>query len=407
VKYMVLIIDGAADWAVPALGGATALQAAHTPHLDGLAQEGTVGMVRTVPEGMEASSAVACMSVMGFDPTRFYAGRGPIEAMAMGVDLEPGQVAMRCNLVTIVDGTMASYSAGNISSEEASALLDALQSELGDERLRFHPGVGFRHILTVRDGAELVDTVYTAPHDITDTPVAGRGPVGPGAGLAQDLMERSKEVLARHPVNAARVARGQAPATQIWLLWPGMRPGAMPSFSEAHEGRTAALTSSVDLLRGLAVQGGVDVLSIEGVTDGGDNDYEGQMAGAIEALSDHDLVFVHVEAPDEAAHAGDIEGKVRAIELVDGLMLPQILALRETRPTTGDPPAGLRLLVLPDHPTPLEIKTHTSEPVPFLLWGPGFESNGAEAYSETEARATGYAVAPGHLLMSRLLSGDL
>lgn len=398
VKYVVLIIDGASGWPVPALGGRTALEAARIPNLDRLAREGTVGMAHTVPEGMEASSAIACMSVLGFDPARYYAGRGPIEAMAMGIDLQPGQVAMRCNLVNVSDGIMTSYSAGNISSPEAAELVAALQAGLGEERLEFHSGVGFRHILTVRDGADLLATTFAAPHDITDREVAGRGPVGPGAGLVESLMERSKAILAEHSVNQARIARGQLPATQIWLFWPGMRPGKMPSFAQAYGGRRAALTSAVDLLGGLALQAGMDLLAIPGVTDGGDNDFGGQMATALRALDDRDVVFVHVEAPDEASHAGDAAAKVLAIEQVDALMVPQVIAY------AGDATEGVSLLVLPDHPTPLSIKTHVAEPVPFVMWGPGFAANGAQAYTETEAQATGFAVAPGHLLIGRLLA---
>ena len=393
MKYVILIIDGASGWPAASLGGRTSLEAARTPNLDLLAREGTVGLVHNVPEGMEASSAIACMSVMGFDPTLYYAGRGPIEAMAMGIDLQPDQVALRCNLVNVSNGIMTSYSAGSISSEEAAELVAALQAELGDDRLQFHSGVGFRHILTVRDGADLSATTFAAPHDITDREVAGRGPVGPGAMLADSLMERSKLVLAEHPVNQARIARGQLPATQIWLFWPGMRPGDMPTFAQAHGGRKAALTSAVDLLRGLALQAGMDVLAIPGVTDGIDNDFAGQMAGALRALDGHDVVFVHVEAPDEASHAGNAAEKVQAIERTDALMVPLAMDMREK----------VRLLVLPDHPTPLELKTHVAEPVPFVMWGSGLAANGAKAFSEMEARATGFAVAPGHLLMSRLL----
>ncbi len=216
-----------------------------------------------------------------------------------------------------------------------------------------------------------VATTFAAPHDITDREVAGRGPVGPGAGLAESLMERSKAILAEHPVNQARIARGRLPATQIWLFWPGMRPGEMPTFAQAYGGRRAALTSAVDLLRGLALQAGMDFLAIPGVTDGNDNDFEGQMAGALRALDDHDVVFVHVEAPDEASHAGDVSAKVQAIEQVDALMVPQVIA------RAGEAAEGTSLLVLPDHPTPLAIKTHVAEPVPFVMWGPGFAANGA------------------------------
>ncbi|MFH0916326.1 MAG: cofactor-independent phosphoglycerate mutase [bacterium] len=398
MKYVVLIIDGASGWPVPVLAGRTSLEAARIPNLDRVAREGAVGMAHTIPEGMEASSAVACMSVLGFDPTRYYAGRGPIEALAMGIDLEPDQAALRCNLVTVSDGTMVSYSAGNISSPEAAELIAALQAGLGNERLEFHGGVGFRHILTVRGGTDLVATTFTPPHDVTDREVTGYGPVGPGASLVDSLVESSKVVLAGHPVNKARIARGQLPATQIWLFWPGMRPGGMPTFSQAYGGRQAALTSAVDLLRGLALQAGIDSLTIPGVTDGGDNDFAGQAAAALRALDDHDLVFVHVEAPDEAGHAGDVSAKVQAIEQVDALMVPQVIA----RASEAE---GTSLLVMPDHPTPLVIKTHVAEPVPFVMWGPEFAANGAEAFTEEEARATGFAVAPGHLLMGRLLSG--
>jgi len=407
-KAVVLIIDGASGWPAAALGGKTALEAAHTPHLDELAREGSVGMVSHVPEGMEASSAVACMSVMGFDPRQYYAGRGPIEAAAMGVELEPGQVALRCNLVTVRDGRMVSYSAGNISSAESAELVAALQRELGDERVAFKAGVGFRHILTVRDGEALALTRFTPAHDLTDRCVEEGLPEGPGADFVLELMEQSKAVLADHPVNRRRQAQGKLPATQIWLFWPGMKVAGMPDFAAHHGGRRAALTSPVDLLRGLAVLSGVDVLTIPGVTDGDDNDYAGQMVGALAALADHDVVFVHVEAPDEAGHRGDAIGKVRAIEEVDRLMLPQVIerarSYQREHVTGGDIVAqGLRLLVLPDHPTPLEIKTHVGEPVPFLMWGPGFVGNGAAAYTEAEARATGLTVAPGHRLLSLFL----
>ena len=394
LKYLVLIIDGASGWPTPALDGRTSLEAAHIPNLDRLAREGTIGLSHTVPLGMEASSAVACMSVMGFDPTLYYAGRGPIEAMAMGVDLEPGQVAMRCNLVTVQDGLMRSYASGHIRSEEAHELVEALQAQLGDQRLGFHSGVGFRHILTVRDGADLLETEFTPPHDITGRPVAAELPRGKGAALARSLMDASETILADHPVNRARVARGELPATQIWLFWPGLRPGGMPSFSELY-GLPAAMSSGVDLLRGLAKQSGVDFLEVPGVTDGSDNDYAAQMGGCLEALSSHDVVFAHVEAPDEASHAGDAAAKVRAIEDVDALMVPQVIARED-----------LCLLAMPDHPTPLPVMTHVAEPVPFLLWGPGFGPNGADAYSEADASGTGLVVAPGHLLMRHLLGGS-
>jgi 2,3-bisphosphoglycerate-independent phosphoglycerate mutase len=406
VKHVVLIIDGASGWPAAAHGGRTSLETAYTPNLDRLAHEGRVGVVSNVPQGMEASSAIACMSVMGFDPCRYYSGRGPIEAAAMGIELQPGQVAMRCNLVTVLDGRLASYSAGNISSAESAELIAALQEGLGDERRRFYPGVGFRHILTVQAGEDLLSTSFTPPHDIAGRPVEASAPVGPGAVFALDLMERSKAILEGHPVNERRLASGKPPATQIWLFWPGMRPARMPVFADLYEHRKAALTSPVDLLKGLAVQTGIDFIAVPGVTDGPDNDYEGQMKAALAALAGHDVVFVHVESPDEAGHAGDAAAKVEAIEKIDALMVPRVVeAAAHGAPGAGAaaPLTGLRLLVLPDHPTPLEIRTHVAEPVPFIMWGAGVEANGATAYTEEAAQATGLAVAPGHILMSMFL----
>ncbi|MHB1343803.1 MAG: cofactor-independent phosphoglycerate mutase [Thermoleophilia bacterium] len=392
MKFVVLITDGASGWAVDAFGGRTSLEAAELPNLDRLAREGMVGLAHTVPPGMEPSSAVACLSVLGYDPRRFYAGRGPIEAVALGIDLEPEQAALRCNFVTVVDGVMLSYAAGGIPSSESHVLLAAIQAELGDERVRFHPGVGFRHILTVRDGRPLLEAQCTPPHDLADQPIAGHLPTGTGSDLLLDLMERSKPILADHPINRRRAERGEPPATQIWPFWPGLHPDALPSFHERF-GVRAALTSSVDLLRGIARQIAVSSLDIPGVTDGADNDYAAQMKGALASLEEHDLVVVHVEAPDVTGHAGDAEGKRGSLESIDRLMTPTLARLGRS----------VRVLVMPDHPTPLAIKTHAAEPVPFILWGEGFEPNGAAAFTEAWAAGTGLEIGEGHRLMGMLL----
>ncbi|NLE74399.1 MAG: cofactor-independent phosphoglycerate mutase [Actinobacteria bacterium] len=393
-KAIVLIIDGAAGWPVDELDGCTTLEAAATPHLDRLAQEGVVGLTRTVPEGMEPSSAVACMSVLGFDPSLYYTGRGPIEALALGIELEPGQAALRCNLVSVQEGRLRSYTSGHIPSCESHELIAHLQRHLGSPRVSFHAGVGFRHIVTVKDGAALLEAECTPPHDIPEQLVADHLPKGSGSEILLDLMERSQGLLAEHPVNRARVQRGELPTTQIWLFWPGMQPGAMPSFASTYNCR-AALSTAVDLLRGLARQVSMDILDIPGVTDTNDNDFAGQMAGSLEALRDYDAVIVHVEAPDEAGHAGRTREKVEALEMVDRLMVPQILDL----------PYPVRLLVQPDHPTPLRVRTHVSEPVPFLVWAPGkVVPNGADAYSEAQAAGTGLLVDPGYELMRRFLA---
>ena len=390
-KCVVLILDGAAGWPCEELGGLTSLEAAHTPHLDELTPQGTLGLVRTVPLELEPSSAIACMSVLGFEPERYYAGRGPIEALAMGIELHPGQAALRCNLIAVENGIMTSYNAGHIDPGEAGELLQALRPRLESPGIRLYPGVGFRSILTVQDGAEVAATRCIPAHDIADKPVADFLPRGPGAALLVDLMERSKTVLAEHPVNQERRRRGDLPATQIWLFWPGMRADGMPSF-ESRFGMRAGLTSAVDLLRGLGRQMGLRFLDIRGVTDGDDNDFAGQMNGALAALESLDLVVVHVEAPDEAGHAGDPGAKVRAIECIDRLMVSQF----RNRP-------DLRVLALPDHPTPLAVKTHVAEPVPFLRWGPGCRPNRAARFTEREAEETGVMVEPGWALMGHFM----
>lgn len=393
MKYIVLIPDGAADWPLAGYGGKTCLELARKPNLDAMAREGQVGLARTVPEGMEPSSACACMSIMGYDPARYYTGRGPIEARSLGIDLDEGEVVFRCNTVAVRDGRMWSFNAGHISSAESHALVEALNRELGSERIRFHPGVGYRHICSIKDGEACLSAICTPPHDIPDQPIAEYLPHGPGSELLLDLMERSKAVFARHPVNLKRQAEGKIPATMIWLFWGGKPIREFPSF-RSRFGLQAAMTSGVGLLEGLAQLTGMQVLKIRGVTDNIDNDYRAQCEGALEALGHSDIVFVHIEAPDECGHEGLTAEKIRSIERIDELVVARL------RRWHGD---GLRILVMPDHPTPIQIKTHVAEPVPFLLWGPGIRSNGARSFSEASARGTGLVVDPGHRLMEDLI----
>jgi len=392
VNYCVVIMDGASGLPLGEYGGRTTLELADTPNLDALAAEGTLGMARTVPEGMEPSSACGCMSVLGYDPKVYYRGRGSIEARSMGITLGEGEVVFRCNLVAVRGGRMWSYSAGYISTEEAGKLVAALDEELGSERVKFYPGVSYRHLLKLRGFAETLKATCTPPHDIPDKPVEEYLPHGEGSELLKDLMHRSEDVLRRHPVNLARISRGEIPATMIWLFWGSGQVPDLPSFEEAY-GVRAAMISGVDLLSGLARMLGMEVLSISGVTDGQDNDYSSQGEGAIRALGDHDMVVVHVEAPDEAAHDGSVENKRKAIEQIDAEILGRLRKY----------PAHLRLLVMPDHPTPILVKTHTSDPVPFLLWGPGFSSNGASRFTEEEARKTGLFIEEGYNIMSKLV----
>jgi 2,3-bisphosphoglycerate-independent phosphoglycerate mutase len=392
MKYVVVILDGAAGWPIEELGGLTTLQAAHTPNLDALARTGIVGLAKTVPEGSEPSSSAACTSILGYDPVADYVGRGAIEAASMGIELGSSDVALRCNLVSIANGRMASYAAGHITTEESRALISELARELDDGIFRLYPGVAYRHILVVTGHPELLELEYTPPHDIPDREVAVHLPRGAGAELLLDLADRARPVLAASSVNAKRVAEGKLPATDVWTFWPGVAPQGIVPFA-TRRGVSAAMTSGVDLLNGLAVLAGIDRLAIAGVSDGPDNDYVAQAQGGLAALEDHDLVVIHVESPDEAGHAGDVAQKLAGIEAIDREVISRVLEL----------PGDVRLLAMPDHPTPIALKTHVGEPVPFLLAGGGVAANGAASFDEVAAAATGLLLDPGHQVMDLLL----
>jgi 2,3-bisphosphoglycerate-independent phosphoglycerate mutase len=389
MKYAVVIIDGASGLALPQRGGKTCLELARTPNLDEMASEATLGLVRTVPVGMEPSSACACMSLLGYDPKVYYKGRAGIEAKSLGIPIAEGEVVFRCNLVAIRDGRMWDYSAGHISTEEAKPLIAALNEGLGNDRIHFYPGVSYRHICKLKGAEETLSAVCTPPHDIPNKPVKDLLPRGRGSKLLLELMKRSEALLGEHPINAKRLSRGDIPATSIWLFWGSGKAPDMPEFRSVY-GLSAALTSGVDLLRGLAQMVGVRVLAIPGVSDGLDNDYAAQANGALQALEKHDLVVIHIEAPDEAAHAGLIDDKIGAIERVDKDVISRLRG-------------GLRVLVLPDHPTPIKTQTHSPEPVPFLLWGKGFIANGAKRFTEAEAKSTGLFIEEGYKIMGRLI----
>lgn len=392
MKYVVVILDGASGWPLEELGGKTCLQSARTPNLDALAREGTLGLAQTVPQGLEPSSAAACTSILGYDPIEDYVGRGAIEAASMGIELAPDEVALRLNLVTVQAGIMASYSAGHISTEESRAIVMDMATTLDDETFRLYPGVAYRHILVVKGHPELLDLIYAPPHDISDQPVAGRVPTGAGAELLLDYMQRARPLLASIGINACRGDSGGLPATDVWPFWPGVRPSGMTSFARKR-GVSAALTSGVDLLNGLAVLAGIDRLDIAGVTDGPDTDYAAQAQGALESLADHDLVVIHIESPDEMGHAGNVAGKIEAIEAIDREVISRVRHFGEE----------LRILAMPDHATPIEIKTHVGEPVPFVLWGSGIEANGAQSYDQYAASRTRLVIDPGREVMDRLL----
>jgi 2,3-bisphosphoglycerate-independent phosphoglycerate mutase len=395
MKYCVLIIDGAAGWPLAGYNNKTCLEIAHTPNLDLLACEGTLGLSRTVPDGMEPSSACACMSVLGYDPAIYYRGRSAIEAKSMGIAIGTDDVVFRCNLVAVQDGKMYSYSSGYISTEEARSLIATLDEKLGNKNIKFFPGVSYRHICRLTGVPEALKASCTPPHDISGKAIAGFLPQGQGSELLHELMHKSQTVLAEHPVNIKRKDRGDIPATMLWLFWGSGKIPAMPSFKEVYR-LNAAMTSAVDLLRGLAKMADMEVLEIPGVTDGQDNDYTAQVTGALNSLKKNELVVIHIEAPDEAGHDGSVPKKVNAIEKIDALVVSKLRSWKQDK---------LALLIMPDHPTPIKIKTHCDDPVPFLLWGEKFQSNGAVAYNETEAKKGGILIQNGYSLMGKFLSG--
>lgn len=396
MKYVIVILDGAAGWKQEALGGKTTLEAASLPILDIMARGGMVGMAKTVPDNLEPSSSAACTSIVGYHPGENYVGRAAIEASAMGIKLDGNEIALRINTLTIEDDIMKSYACGHITTQESRAIVERLAEHLNDDTFTFYPGVAYRHILVVKDHPELLDLTFTSPHDITDKSIEGNLPRGgEGAELLLDLMERAHELLASDPTNKARLERDEMPCTDIWPFWPGEAPAAMVPFAEKY-GKTAALSSGVDLLFGIAKIFSLDCLTIPGVTDGPDTDYVGQVIGSLDALEDHDLVVIHIEAPDEMGHAGDSQGKIDAVEAIDRKVMARILAYAKS---AGD----VRVLAMPDHPTPIELKTHVNEPVPFIIWGEGIEPNGAFGYTEAAARATELVLDPGCQVMELLL----
>jgi 2,3-bisphosphoglycerate-independent phosphoglycerate mutase len=373
--YALLVGDGMADLPIPQLDNKTPLEYARTPNMDRIAALGRVGRVLTVPDGLAPGSDVANMSLLGYDPAAFYSGRAPIEAASLGIPLAPGDTAFRCNLVTLRDGLMDDYSAGHIETEDARAIIEELQGVLASDRVRLHPGVSYRHLLVIRDLEEgRLDC--TPPHDISGRPFEPHLPKGAGAALVCNLMERAREALRASPTNAKRRASGKKPATDIWL-WGQGRSIALPTLAERY-GLSGSVISAVDLVRGLGVLGGMKVRRVQGATGYLGTNYAGKVSAAREALSSENFVFLHVEAPDETSHEGSLEKKIQAIEEFDANVVGEMLRLLADMP-------GLRIMVAPDHATPVSTKTHHSMPVPFAVCGEGVNAGDALTYCERSA----------------------
>ena len=400
-KFVVILIDGAADYAIEELGGKTALQAADKPSMDALAREGEVGLVKTIPDGLPAGSDTANLSIFGYDPVKDYTGRSSLEAASIGIDLAEGDVTFRCNLVTLsggpkyTDRIMIDYSAGEIPTDEAERIITDLADALDTPSVRFFPGFSYRHIIVWCGGPE--GSQLTPPHDISGQRIGDHLPKGPGRELLLGLMEHSTGLLKNNPVNKARIAAGKWPANAIWIWGEGRKPNLAPFASKY--GLDGSVISAVDLVKGIAVCAGLKPVSVSGATGNIHTNFEGKAEAALAELrSGRNFVYVHIEAPDECGHQGDTAGKVRSIELVDEKIVRPI---KEGLDSLG---GRYRIMVLPDHPTPIVKRTHTPEPVPFLIYDNARRGRSSLAgFDEVTAAASGLFLPVGHELMGRFL----
>lgn len=395
MKYIVLVPDGMADEPIEQLGGKTPLEVAETPHMDYVVQNGLLAQARTIPEGLAPASDVANLSIIGYDPQKYYSGRAPLEAAYLGIDLTEKDVAFRCNLITVSDDRMADYSAGHISSKEASVLIKGLDKALGGKNINFYPGVSYRHLLVLKGfpADDLIGCICVPPHDILNQPIKKYMPKGKGSNILIELMEKSKGYLASHEINKVRVDLQENPANMIWLWGQGQKP-SMPTFKEKF-GLSGAVISAVDLVKGIGKIIGLDVINVEGATGYYDTNYLGKANAGIEALKTRDFVFIHVEATDEAGHNGDLRNKITAIERFDKMIVGPVLEHFKDRD-------DFRLMVLPDHATPVNLRKHTAGKICVAMMGQGIARNGFTQFSEAESRKS-EVFFEGHQLMEVLL----
>ncbi|MBF0160960.1 MAG: cofactor-independent phosphoglycerate mutase [Magnetococcales bacterium] len=397
MKFVIFLGDGMSDRPMQALQGGTPLMAAHTPNLDRMVRDGVGGWSRNTPEGFYPGSDIANLGVLGYDVSQSYTGRSPLEAAAMGVVLGESDVAFRCNMVTLSAdyAVMEDFSAGHISTAEAAELVEHLNNHLGSEQFVFYPGVGYRHLLVWKQGRNQVQCV--APHDIADQDIAGHLPQGPDGAPIAGLMQASWPLLAEHPVNQERARRGERVANSIWLWGHGKKP-ELQLFRDRFS-LSGGMISAVDLMRGIAKHIGFEVIHVPGATGWIDTNYEGKAQACMEGLRRHDLMFVHVESPDEAGHAGRLDYKIQAIEDFDRRLVGPVLTALESQ-------GGFRAVALPDHPTPVASKTHNSDPVPFALYGTGIPADHNTAYDERLLQTGSLSFDPGTRMIRTLLGLD-
>ncbi len=400
MKYIIILGDGMADEPIAALGNKTPLQAADKPTIDKIAALGKNGILDTIPKGFAPGSEIANLSVLGYDVPKVFEGRGSLEAASMGIDIEPGEMAMRCNLICVEDGKIKNHSAGHISNEEAEELILFLEKKLGNDIVSFYPGVSYRHLLKMKGGNKHIKC--TPPHDVPGTPFrdvmvkAEMPEAQPTADFLNDLILRSQALLENHPVNLKRAAEGKDKANSIWVWSPGYKPEMKP-LREIYDIKTGAVISAVDLIYGIGVYAGLTPIHVEGATGLYDTNYEGKAQAAIDALRENDFVYLHIEASDEAGHEGNVPLKVKTIEYLDKRVVKPIF---EEVSTWNEP---VSIAILPDHPTPCAIKTHTNSPIPFIIYRPGEKPDQVTHYDEFAAKDGEYGILKGDEFMKEFV----
>ncbi len=401
MKYIIILGDGMSDEPLENYGGKTPLQMANKPHIDWLAKHGRSGLFTTVPKSMHPGSEIANMAVLGYDVEKVFEGRGVLEAASMGVAIQPGDLALRCNLLTIENKKIKNHSGGHISTNEAAELIQFLNNKLGNEKIRFYPGVSYRHLLIIKNGIK--DLKCTPPHDVTGTPFRDvfvqpkNMEANETSELLNQLIIESQKLLENHPINISRKKIGKDPANSIWPWSPGYKP-EMPTLKEMYGIEKSAMISAVDLLHGIGVYAGMEVIHVEGATGLYDTNYEGKAEAAVEALKSNDFVYLHIEASDEAGHEGDVELKTKTIEYLDNRVVKYIIE------ETGKMKEPVAIAILPDHPTPCALKTHTHDPVPFTIYYPGIEPDDVKVYDEFSVKQGAFGTIHGNQFIKTFLS---